>query len=245
MSKQYLKIWFDDIENARVFFDGKDKHLAEFMLNVYNCYAELPLCFTSKLVAKYFQTYRKQIEFIKKAKEFGKVGGLQSAENQKDNSKTLEGSIVGVVIDSLEPKDKSKKIKDKREIKETKKEIAFSNEIESCYNSLIEYFNTKPKDKKASDNWKDCIKQLNEKHQVKFSDLIYIVSKARSDEFWSKNFISLLKLIKKNKEDIYYIDYFIEKFGVNPINTTTNQLQSKTKIPPTNQLMKVNYPSYE
>ena len=120
-SKEYLKIWFSDIEDASVFFDGNQKHLGEFMVNVYREYAELPTSFSCKLVEKYFKTYLKQINFIKQSKTYGKDGGFQKHDNQQVIDQTLVGSVVaplvGSVVAPLVPKVKSKKIKDKREIK--------------------------------------------------------------------------------------------------------------------------------
>jgi len=113
--REYLKIWFSDIEDANDFFEGNSKHLGEFMVNVYREYAELPTSFSCKLVEKYFKTYLKQINFIKQSKFTGKKGGFQKHENQQITRDTLVGSVVGSVVPPLLPKDKSKKIKDKEE----------------------------------------------------------------------------------------------------------------------------------
>lgn len=113
MAKEYLKIWFDDIEDAQEFFDGNQKHLGEFMVNVYRSYAELPTNFTCKHVAKYFKTYLKRIEYIKNSKQLGKKGGFKKHDNQVVKQDTLVGSVVGSVVGMVVPKDKSKKIKDK------------------------------------------------------------------------------------------------------------------------------------
>lgn len=137
MAKEFLKIWFSDIETAHEFFDGNDKHLGEFMVNVYRSYAELPLNFQCKLVAKYFKTYSKQIEFIKKAKADGSKAHLQNTENQQHKGQTLEGVVQGGVLPPLPPtleakdkriNDKGEMINDKGEIiKEEEEEVAVQN----------------------------------------------------------------------------------------------------------------------
>ena len=43
---------------------------------------------------------------------------------------------------------------------------------------------------------------------------------ARNDDFWKKNFCSPVKLEKKNKEDVTYIDVFLAKAGNYKIPTT-------------------------
>lgn len=109
--REYLKIWFQDIEIASEFFEGNEKHLGEFLVNVYREYAGIPTSFKCKQVAKYFQTYRKQIEFIKKSKEFGNKGWEKQSNNQEDTTDTLRGSPKGV---SEEPLKQKLKVKSKK-----------------------------------------------------------------------------------------------------------------------------------
>lgn len=140
MAKEYLKIWFSDIETAHEFFEGNDKHLGEFMVNVYRSYAELPLNFQCKLVAKYFKTYSKQIEFIKKAKADGSKAHLQNTENQDDKGQTLEGGVQGVLQGGVLPpppptleakgerlNEKGERLNDKGEIIKEEEEVAVQN----------------------------------------------------------------------------------------------------------------------
>ena len=136
MAKEFLKIWFSDIELAHDFFDGNDKHLGEFLVNVYRSYAELPTSFRCKQVEKYFKTYSKQIDFIKKAKADGSKAHLQNTETQEDKGQTLEGGVQGGVQPPPPPtleakdkriKDKSKKINDKGEIIKEEEEVAVQN----------------------------------------------------------------------------------------------------------------------
>ena len=136
MAKEFLKIWFSDIELAHDFFDGNDKHLGEFLVNVYRSYAELPTSFRCKQVEKYFKTYQKQIDFIKKAKADGMKAHLQETEREDFSIPTLEGGVQGGVQPPPPPtleakdkriKDKSKKINDKGEIIKEEEEVAVQN----------------------------------------------------------------------------------------------------------------------
>lgn len=130
MAGEYLKIWFNDIKDAEEFFDGNQTHLAEFLLNVYRSYAELPTKFRCKLVEKYFKTYKKQIDFIKNSKTSGKNGGFQKHENQEVKKDTLVGSLEGLTEGKVEvpllPKDKI--VKDKIVKDKSNKENTFSDE---------------------------------------------------------------------------------------------------------------------
>ena len=69
----------------------------------------------------------------------------------------------------------------------------------------------------------------SDKTKVMFDKLLKTYSKdeilkatfwARNDEFWKTNFCSPMKLEKKNKEDVLYIDVFLEKSGNYKIPTT-------------------------
>ena len=45
--------------------------------------------------------------------------------------------------------------------------------------------------------------------------LVVSASKVRSDDFWKNNFLTILKLRKKNKDGLKYINLFEAKFGKN------------------------------
>jgi uncharacterized phage protein (TIGR02220 family) len=127
--KEYLKIWFSDIEEASDYFDHNQKHLGEFLLNVYRSYAELPTNFSCKRVEKYFKTYQKQINYIKGQK----IKGAIRFDKQEVIEPTLIGSLqhtpTHTIGDSLIPKDKREKIKDKEE--------GVYIEILSCFKSIM------------------------------------------------------------------------------------------------------------
>ena len=64
------------------------------------------------------------------------------------------------------------------------------------------------KQKSYSDLWRKL--RLNyEKEEIKQSILFAV-----NDEFWRKNFLSPLKLLRTNKEGLKYIDYFISQSNI-------------------------------
>ena len=66
----------------------------------------------------------------------------------------------------------------------------------------------RPKTKAELDSWKDCLDKLERLDGYSPRQVYYICEKTRKDEFWKNNFYSILKLRKKNKEGIKYIDLF-------------------------------------
>ena len=72
------------------------------------------------------------------------------------------------------------------------------------------------------DNWKLDLDRLMRIDNFEPDLIEHVVKAARSDAFWCKNFLSLLKLRKKDKDGVAYITVFINKFKNNgkPRNQT-------------------------
>lgn len=100
--------------------------------------------------------------------------------------------------------------------KENSKKVApkkvFSEYVEKCYLECLEFFpdHLRPKNGNV-DSWKDTIEKLNRLDKIPFELITQITQKTRGDDFWGKNFLSLTKLRKKNKDNIPYIVVFNEQ----------------------------------
>lgn len=90
----------------------------------------------------------------------------------------------------------------------------YSKEIHDCLNQCLLFFpkHLHPKDKTKS---LDTLEKLIRIDDIPAGQIIHIVEKTRNDDFWAKNFLSLTKLRKKNKDDIMYIVVFNEKIKSN------------------------------
>ena len=97
------------------------------------------------------------------------------------------------------------------------KEHKYSDMVVKSLDPICKLFptQTRPKTKSEKNTWLDCIDKLERLDGYSPRKVYYIVSKVRNDEFWKNNFLSILKLRKKNKDGIKYINLFEAKFGKN------------------------------
>ena len=98
-------------------------------------------------------------------------------------------------------------------INKNTKEKEYNNNIDTGIIHIGRLFpiQMRPNTPKELNTWKDCLDKLDRIEGYDPRQVYYIVNKVRNDEFWRKNFFSLLKLRKKNKEGIKYIHLFHEK----------------------------------
>lgn len=108
--KSFVKITEQDIEIAREFFEDENL-LKDWIYNVCMYYMGEPQIHNDRLEEKYFNTYKKTMDFIIQAKNAGKVGaenkknkGLNNSESS-ENKQTLEAPLQeplkGTIKDSL------------------------------------------------------------------------------------------------------------------------------------------------
>lgn len=113
---------------------------------------------------------------------------------------------------------KEKKVKEskgkEKKVKEKKEPIVYSKEVHDCFLKCLSYFpeHLHPNTEIKKNNWLDTLHKLNTIDNLELDLVRKIVKKARADDFWSKNFLSLTKLRKSNKDDIKFITVFYEKF---------------------------------
>jgi hypothetical protein len=103
MNNYYVKITVEDIDIASNFFEN-DKHLDEFIANVSRYYCQKPITIKTKIVKRYFESYKKTMDRVMANRINGKKGGEQNIKNQLDTNKLLEAPIEALVKAPLEGK---------------------------------------------------------------------------------------------------------------------------------------------
>lgn len=110
--------------------------------------------------------------------------------------------------------------KEKSFAKKEKHETDFSFEVRQCLIDCLYHFDSdlRPNEKDII-TWLDTIEKLNRIDKLSFDDILAITIAARSDKFWKKNFCSMLKLRRKDKDKVPYWKVFKEKFKFEQSNT--------------------------
>ena len=81
-----------------------------------------------------------------------------------------------------------------------------------------------PKTEAQKNKWLDCLDKLERLDGYSLQVVYFISKKARQDDFWQSNFLSILKLRQLNKQGVKYVDLFKERFAKDlPDKLKTNE----------------------
>lgn len=105
---------------------------------------------------------------------------------------------------------KPKKVK-----KSEKKFSDFPEDIQKSFIPICNLFDEslRPKTPEQKRNWCITIDEVNRLDKVSPRKLYLLIEKTLRDSFWVKQFLSVTKLRKKNKDGVKYIDVFMYQFG--------------------------------
>ena len=118
--------------------------------------------------------------------------------NNSNNSKEGENVPEIKISESLKPKKKVEKLSD---------EVVFPI-VKKCSEHFTEDV-LKRLSKNDKLKWADCVEKLLRIDEFTEEQILSAVTIGRKDNFWNKNFLSLLKLRKKDKQGVKYINVFL------------------------------------
>ena len=139
--------------------------------------------------------------FNKQLLNFSEKYQIKKEKNRKRISQWRENQ------EDTENVTRYKDVRNKPKVKKSKVNI-YSDEVKNFTHSLLQYFTIKP-DK--IDSWYKDVDLLTRVDHYDYKTIEQIVKTFRNDDFWSQNFLSLLKLRKKNKDGIKFIEVFKDK----------------------------------
>lgn len=108
----------------------------------------------------------------------------------------------------------------------------YQKSIHDCLDKCLKFFDDHlhPDTESKKNKWLDTIEKLERIDKIPLDYIPALVEKVRKDDFWAANFLSLVKLRKKNKDGVSYIIVFHEKFKNEKSNS--NQRRTNTAIDP-------------
>lgn len=159
-----------------------------------------------------------------------KMNKLEPGVNPFFSTPTI-GATVGSKNSELTPtlqvEEKGKEeVQEEVQEEEEEQPKIFSSEVMDCYFECLECFPISlcPSEKQT-ESWIETVEKLNRIEKIPFDQILKIVKWTRADSFWCKNFLSLTKLRKKNKEGIMNITVYYEN-----LKSTKNNGQGQSRL---------------
>ena len=113
--KEFIKVNIEDLVYAKEFFDNNSDY-SLWLYAVTEYYQGNEVVIKKKIVKKYFDNYKKTMNIVIEAKEFGKKGALKRYENQQVKEDTLEATLQPPLEDTLQVNNKVLNINNKEHI---------------------------------------------------------------------------------------------------------------------------------
>ncbi len=132
IKKPFVKINIEDLEYAKEFFDNPaDYSTWLYAVTEYYCGNEITI--KKKIVKKYFDNYKKTMNIVIEAKEFGKKGALKRIENQEVKEDTLKDPLQYPLKETLTVNNKDK---------DKDKEVLYIVPFQERVNKFLIWFNS-------------------------------------------------------------------------------------------------------
>jgi uncharacterized phage protein (TIGR02220 family) len=172
--KPFFKVNFEDLQFAKGFFENQ-KHYIEWLFCISEYYQGNIIDPKTKIVLKYFNNYKKTMDFIIESKIKGLEGAILKAEKQQVNNETLEGVVEGgfkepcqQIINNKELSNKDKGIIDYQALLEVLN-TAFSRSFKLINKKVRSSYEARLKDGYSKDQIMDAINncKINDYHKEK------------------------------------------------------------------------------
>jgi hypothetical protein len=117
--KEFIKVNIEDLIYAKEFFDNVSDY-SLWLYAVTEYYQGNEVTIKKKIVKKYFDNYKKTMNIVIQAKEFGKQGALKRTENKEVKEHTLKDPLQHSLEDTLTVNSKVLNIKNNIEERKLK-----------------------------------------------------------------------------------------------------------------------------
>jgi hypothetical protein len=109
-----------------------------------------------------------------------------------------------------------------------------SENVEKAYTHFVQLFpkRYRPKTPATIEKWKVCLDRIERIDGYDLRKVYEVCKQLRQDQFWSENFLSVLKLRNNDKNGIRYIDRFMERNALRTRPTALNKLKGVKDLVP-------------
>ena len=109
-----------------------------------------------------------------------------------------------------------------------------SENVEKAYQHFVQLFpkRYRPKTPATIEKWKVCLDRIERIDGYDLRKVYEVCKQLRQDQFWSENFLSVLKLRNNDKNGIRYIDRFMERNALRTRPTALNKLKGVKDLVP-------------
>jgi hypothetical protein len=109
-----------------------------------------------------------------------------------------------------------------------------SENVEKAYKHFVQLFPNRyrPKTPAAIEKWKVCLDRIERIDGYDLRKVYEVCKGLRQDQFWSENFLSVLKLRNSDKNGVRYIDRFMERNALRTRPTALNKVKGVKDLVP-------------
>jgi hypothetical protein len=109
-----------------------------------------------------------------------------------------------------------------------------SENVEKAYTHFVQLFpkRYRPKTPATIEKWKVCLDRIERIDGYDLRKVYEVCRQLRQDQFWSENFLSVLKLRNSDKNGVRYIDRFMERSALRTRPTALNKLKGVKDLVP-------------
>lgn len=109
-----------------------------------------------------------------------------------------------------------------------------SDNVEKAYQHFVQLFpkRYRPKTPATIEKWKVCLDRIERIDGYDLRKVYEVCKQLRQDQFWSENFLSVLKLRNNDKNGIRYVDRFMERNALRTRPTALNKLKGVKDLVP-------------
>lgn len=109
-----------------------------------------------------------------------------------------------------------------------------SENVEKAYQHFVQLFpkRYRPKTPATIEKWKVCLDRIERIDGYDLRKVYEVCRQLRQDQFWSENFLSVLKLRNNDKNGIRYVDRFMERNALRTRPAALNKLKGVKELVP-------------